>query len=29
MEEEMRTNKFFVDVACDVGINASIIYFDI
>lgn len=27
--EEMRTNKFFVDVACDVGINASIIYFDI
>lgn len=25
----MRTNKFFVDVACDVGINASIIYFDI
>lgn len=29
MEEEMRTNKFFVDVACDVGINASIVYFDI
>ena len=27
--EEIRTNKFFVDVACDVGINASIIYFDI
>lgn len=27
--EEVRTNKFFVDVACDVGINASIIYFDI
>ena len=28
MEEE-RINRFFVDVACDVGINASIIYFDI
>lgn len=27
--EEVRTNRFFVDVACDVGINASIIYFDI